>query len=590
MRLVPPAVEAASAADDRVSHAETRTRWVVLSCYLLGAAALTARLWADPAGRVQAGDVHDVDLFAWFLRYAAAAVSHGRLPALVTTALNAPQGVSVMWNTSLLLPGVVLAPVTLLAGPQASLTVILTLGYAGSAASLFLVLRRWGAGVRAAALGGAVYGFSPALQNSGLGHYHLAFAVLPPLMIDALLRIVTGRGSAVRAGAWLGLLAAAQVFIGEELLVDTALAGALLAAVLAAERPRAALRRARAAAAGLATAAAVMALICGYALWVQIDGPLSEHSILLGSWSVTPAFFVVPPGELLIHTPASAALADSFQPGGQTEYLGYLGGPLLLVLLAAMIRFWRDPKVRAAAVTFAMLELWSLGGGTLVIGRFRYPGYLLPWHWLQGLPGLAQVMPDRFAILADGAVAALLAFSLDRARSAAPQARRRRRHAPAAVTVLAILPLFPMPFQASPLTPVPAGWEAAFGRLRLTPDARVLVVPIPILRCTAAMRWQADTGVPGSLIGGYFLGPDQTGQASFSPGPTTLAARYLDQLWEGETPSGRPFMAQLRSDLAYWRPAAIVAVTSLGSPLEHVLAALAGPPTFQAASVLVWRL
>src|SRR5215813_8575835 len=433
MRLVPPAVEAASAADDRVSHAETTTRWLVLSCYLLGAAALTARLWADPAGLVQAGDLHDVDLFAWFMRYAAAAVSHGRLPALVTTALNAPQGVSVMWNTSLLLPGVLLAPVTLLAGPQASLTVFLTLSYAGSAASLFLVLRRWGASVSAAALGGAVYGFSPALQNSGLGHYHLAFAVLPPLMIDALLRIVTGRGSAVRAGAWLGLLAAAQVFIGEELLVDTALAGVLLVAVLAAQRPRAALHRARALAAGLATAAAVMAPICGHALWVQIRGPLREHSILLGSWPGDLASYVVPTGQQLIHTPASAALADSFQPGGTSEYLGYLGA-LLAVLLAAMIRFWRDPKVRAAAVTFVLLELCSLGGGTLVIYGFRYPGDLLPWHWLQGLPGLAQVMPNRFAILADGAAAALLALSLDRARSAAPQARRWRRHAPAAVT------------------------------------------------------------------------------------------------------------------------------------------------------------
>jgi hypothetical protein len=332
-----------------------------------------------------------------------------------------------------------------------------------------------------------------------------------------------------------------------------------------------------------------MTLICGYVLWVQIFGPLREHSILLSSWSVTPAFFVVPPGELLIHTPASAALADSFQPGGQSEYLGYLG-PLLLVLLAATIRFWRDPKIRLTAVTFAMLELCSLGGGTLVIGRFRCPGYLLPWHWLQGLPGLAQVMPDRFAILADGAAAALLAFALDRARSAAPQARRWRRHAPAVVTALAILPLIPIPFQATPATPVPAGWQAAFGRLRLTPDARVLVVPIPILRCTAAMRWQADTGVPGSLIGGYYLGPDQTGQATFSPGPTTLAARYLDGLWEGETPSGSSFPAQLRSDLAYWRPAAIVAVTTLGSPLEHVLAGLVGPPTFQVARVLVWRL
>ena len=55
-----------------------------------------------------------------------------------------------MWNTSLLVPGVLLTPVTLLAGPQVSLTLVLTLGLAGSAASLYWVLRRWGASLSAA--------------------------------------------------------------------------------------------------------------------------------------------------------------------------------------------------------------------------------------------------------------------------------------------------------------------------------------------------------------------------------------------------------------------------------------------------------
>jgi hypothetical protein len=50
--------------------------------------------------------------------------------------------------------------------PQTSLTIVLTLGFAGPAASLFWVLRRWGASITAAALGGAVYGFSPALVQS----------------------------------------------------------------------------------------------------------------------------------------------------------------------------------------------------------------------------------------------------------------------------------------------------------------------------------------------------------------------------------------------------------------------------------------
>jgi hypothetical protein len=43
----------------------------------------------------------------------------------------------------------------------------------------------------------------------------------------------------------------------------------------------------------------------------------------------------------------------------------------------------------------------------------------LPWYWRQCLPGLAQVLPDRFSILADGAAAAGLAFSLARARPSA---------------------------------------------------------------------------------------------------------------------------------------------------------------------------
>ena len=61
-------------------------------------------------------------------------------------------------------------------------------------------------------------------MNSGIGHYSLVLAMLPPLIIDRVLRLVTGQGSPVRNGLWLGLLIAAQLFISEELLVDTVIA------------------------------------------------------------------------------------------------------------------------------------------------------------------------------------------------------------------------------------------------------------------------------------------------------------------------------------------------------------------------------
>jgi len=77
------------------------------------------QLWADPASRVQAGyDARDVDLFAWFIRYEATAIAHGHLPALTTAAMNAPHGISMMWNTSLLLPGVSLSPLTAKTPPR----------------------------------------------------------------------------------------------------------------------------------------------------------------------------------------------------------------------------------------------------------------------------------------------------------------------------------------------------------------------------------------------------------------------------------------------------------------------------------------
>jgi hypothetical protein len=558
-------------------------QWLIAGCYLLGALVMTGRLWVNPSGRMPLGDPEDVYQFAWFMRYAATAVAHGHLPALVTTALNAPQGVNLMWNTPFLLPAIVLAPVTLLAGPQVSLTLVLTLGFAGSAASLFVVLRRWGASLGAAAIGGAIYGFSPAVVNSGIGHYNFQFAVLPPLLIHVLLRILAGRGRVVRNGVVLGLLAAAQVFTGSELLADTVLAGLVLVVVLAASRPRVAVQRAAGVAAGLGTAAAVALLICWYPLWVQFFGPFAQHHAP-GYWYGNVGYFIDAPANLLFHTPASAAVEAHYNLG-LAEYLSYLGWPLIAAVVAGAFWFWRDLRVRAAAVACVMLELASLGGGVGVHG-VNVPAWLLPFHWVEGLPVLSELLPDRFCILGDGAAAAVLAFSVDRAHSVLPRSwGPQARWIPVAVAVLAALPLISHPYPVGRPTPVPAGYQAAFARLRLAPDARVLVVPIPVVGADQAMRWQAATGEPGELIGGYFLEPGPGREPAFwnSPGQ-----KILWQLWTGH--AAQPgAIGQMRAELASWRPAAVVAVTHLGSPLADFLTRLLGRPAFGVGSVLVWR-
>jgi hypothetical protein len=203
------------------------------------------------------------------------------------------------------------------------------------------------------------------------------------------------------------------------------------------------------------------------------------------------------------------------------------------------------------------------------------------------------MLPDRFAVLADGAGAALLAFSLDLARSAAPVAADwRRRGLATGVAALAVLPLIPLPLHTAAVTPLPAGWGTAFSKLRLARDARVLVVPIPSGATPYALRWQADSGQPGSLIGGYFLGPKLNGHAmGVLSYPVSSPPGYLNALWLGHPPRHGPSPAKVRATITgWWHPAAVVAVTSPGSRLGRYLTGLLGPPPVRIGQILAWRL
>jgi len=577
------------AGEGRRALAAALAPWAVVLGYLVGAVALTWRLWADPAGRAQiitsGGIMHDIDLFAWFMRHTADAVSHGHLPALVTTALNAPRGINLMWNTSLILPAVLLTPVTLLAGPQVSLTILLTLAFAGSAAAMYLVLRRWGASVSAAALGGAVYGFSPALRMEAGGHYHLVLLILPPLIIDALLGVLTGRGRAWLGGIWLGLLVAAQVYISEEMLAQTAVAAVIVVLVLAASRPTKIPEHLKDAAVGLGCAVLVVLAACGYPLRVQFHGPLAEKG---SPWKVIhfknhPAEFVTPPGGLLFHNRHFGNVLASHAT--VVEYTAYLGWPLLVVLVIAAVIFWRDLRVRIAAVTCLLLEAFSLGGQAIALGGGGHvPAALLPWHYLMNLPVLNQLLANRFPLIGDGAAAAVLAFSLDRARAAVHY--DWRRWAVAAVAVLAVVPLIPLPFQAGRINPVPVGWTTVISRLHLAPNAPVLVVPESP---PEMMRWQADTGQPGSLVGGYCIAPNPAGKAKSCRAGKSVLSEYLNHLWGSRKGLPWPTSAQVSASLAKMRPAAILIVAHSGSRLERAALRLFGPPTAQVGSVHGWR-
>ena len=339
----------------------------------------------------------------------------------------------------------------------------------------------------------------------------------------------------------------------------------------------------------------------------EFAGPLTQHGspYLIDYYKNDLAGFVQPSRLQLLHSAGSVAFSGRFQ-GNLSEYLSYLGWPMLMVLAWATVAMWRVLAARVLSVTFFVLAVCSLGGMLLAGGHVH--GWLkMPWYWVEGLPLASSAIVDRFSLIADGCAAALLALAIDAAWRAVREASPARsvrwgvlaRGAIVAGTAITVVPMLPAPLPMTPVAGVPAGWTQTIRGLRLPGGAGVLTVPVPADSFTTPLRWQADTGLPASMVGGYFIGPVQGGQAYVDAYGLSKTAQYLDSLWQdsgtgpyspvGLQESGAaPQPAQAVAWIRATQVSAVIAVTSPGSPLARYLTSLLGSPSVQSGSVLGW--
>jgi hypothetical protein len=550
--------------------------------YLLAALFLTARLWTDPAHRMVAGNPHDTDLYTWWLAWIAHQLSGGHF-SLITHAMNAPTGVNAMWNTSLLLPGVVLSPITLLAGAQVSYNLLLFGGIAGSAYTAHrLLLRHAGVSWWPALAGGALYGFSPAMVHASIGHVSLVFAPLVPLLISATLDAVTNRVSPIAGGFRLGALASAQLLTGEELLFDTAFLTALLLVLLAICRPHSVVRALRSLGLAIWASLALVLTVAGYPLWIQLHGPLTQHaSPLLEDYTkVDLSEFVTPSQMMLFHTHHSAAAALAIGPNRE-EYLGYLGWPLLFFLVVATVLLWRNLPARLAAVMAAATITFSLGEHLKFhTHQTRIP---MPWNLAMHLPLSSDVAVARFALFTPLAAGVLLAIALTRLQ--------KHRVAAVLIAVAIVTPLVPRPFQTQRVTTTPATFVAAAKGLQR--GSTVLVLPFPDANFTDPMRWQASTGFRYAMPGGYFIGPAWDGRGYIGGDVARASTTLLRAIADGSHPAQLTSSERqtLETDLVYWHVSAVVLGPGNGdASLAQALTGVLGPPQTSSNSTEIWLL
>ncbi|KAB1929945.1 hypothetical protein F8271_27980 [Micromonospora sp. ALFpr18c] len=582
-----------------------RADLVALGAYVVLGVFVCLNYWGDVTGRVSSHLPTDHSWFEWLFAHGAYSVRHLENP-LFTARQNAPDGVNMMANTSLLGVTLPLAPLTMLLGPQVMYALYLGGALAATAGTAYWMLSRHLVRSRAAAfVGGAFLGFAPGIIHHANGQPNFVSNFLLPLIVVRVLRLgEPGRWR--RNGLVLGALVAYQIFINEEMLLLTALACLVVVLAYAVQRPAATRAAAGTFLAGLGVAGGLALLLAAYPIWFQFNGPQSYRGLQGGvfhNWGEDLVAFVTFARDTWAGDPAVE------QTIGLTEQNTWFGWPLVLLSVVALVLLVRRSlPARIAAVLIVVFTVASIGP------RVRFDGVETgvrgPWSYVpDDLPLVEMMMPTRLTLVVAAAVGVLLALTWDAAsrqgspaadrppvpaqRTGEPSVASRRRWLRpvgyAAVT-LAVLPLFPRPLPAQQIEP-PPHFITAGGWRPYVPAGRTLVpVPIPSnVHGLPTLRWSALTGQEFPVPGGYFIGPNELGEGVFGAPNRPTSSLIYSTMDAGTVPAlTDENRRQAVEDLRFWRASVVV----LGAhPREAVLrelvTALIGPPQ-RVDDVWVW--
>lgn len=583
---VRPAVEAA---EPPVRRRRTRpfrpVDAVIMLGYGLAAFLLYRPLWLNLDSGYLRFSGQDQNLWEWFY----AVTAHNVLNfenLLFTTLQNHPDGVNLSANTAMYGLALPLTPVTILFGPTATFTLVLTGGLAGTASAWYWVLSRHLVDSRVgAAVGAAFCGFAPPMISHANAHPNWVALFVMPFIVLWLLKIVRG-APPVSSGIVLGLLVTWQVFIGKEPLLVMATTMVVFALVYALMAPGHTLAVAPRLGAGLGVGAAVSLVIVAVPLWWQFFGPQSysalEHGLRGNDAAAFTAF-------------ASDSLAGGEYSGAglamnRTEENAFFGWPLVLVVLGITVALWRVLAARAVAVTMLAMAWISMGAIVIVGGEgTSIPG---PWMLLFDRPLFESVLETRFSLGCVPLIGILLAMATERVLRLRVRSDQRRAAAVVWCGVLAtaLLPIVPTELHVTERKAAPAFFTEGDWRVYVR-DGSVVPVPPPDVADAEALHWQMETGMGFPLVEGYFVGPNEEGDGMYGAPRrrTSLILEYVAM--RGETYEVTAYDRVIaRGDLRYWE--ADVVVLPLDAPYRHELQAtvtdLLEDPGHPVKDVWVW--
>jgi hypothetical protein len=575
--------------------------------YLALGVALWWGVWSSHPTTVTTCGCGDAARFLWFFRWPAFALIHGH-DVLHSTWLFHPGGINLLDDTSVVALGLVLAPVTWLWGPVASMNIALTVAPVLSALAMFVLLRRWVHWAPAAFLGGLAYGFSPfVITELALNQVNIAFLAIPPLMVLVLSDLfATQKRAPWRNGLALAALVVVQFFLSTEVLLLCALAVAVGVALLVAwsalKRPEELSVRRRPALVGVGTALAASVVALAYPLWFLLAGP--AH--LVGPiWSygatsrfgTTPASFVTTGG---LGSLRPSMLRFGGYQGPALVGLGYLGLGVLVAAVVGAVAWRRDRRLLLFGAVGLVMAGLSLGPGH---------GVWVPWDTLQHVPWIGDIVEVRFIFVVTLCVAVMAGVVVDHAHTALESRVASKDDGsshPASAdrvawglvlllllpTAVALWPNLPLTTRAVVLPP----WFVRLGAT-LPPGRVVLTYPVPSSGLQSSEAWQAVNAMAWAQAsgGGPQGQPYRAGAAR--PGFEVLSAASLPL---GSAPDPTPAnLAAVRHALRIWGVTTVVVPDPAGLPLYEqgrsgayasgFFSAVFGTPPVYRDSAWVWN-
>jgi uncharacterized membrane protein (UPF0136 family) len=435
----------------------------------------------------------DFQIMTWSLEWWPWALGHGVNP-LHTSLLWAPSGFSTLWMTTIPAPALLAAPLTLAAGPLVSYNVLMLLSIPLAAGAAYLLCFELSGSFLASLAGGLLFGLSPYMLGHTLSqHLNLVFVFPLPLVALFCVRYVRRKTRARRFVPVVALLLLLELGSSLELFSDLTLfvmLGLAFAVVFGGAQRRRYLRLA-----GLLALAYVVLLPALVPIAVfALGGAHAALRFAPAGYAVDAANLVVPTPTLLAGALHGVRAVSVHFVGNIGEQDGYLGVPLILLALVALVREWRRGAWIAGALLLCAL-IFSFGPTLTIAG---HPLLGLPFA-LAHLPIFSDALPARISLFAALCAAVLAALCLARIR------RRWLRYGVLVLVLASALPNFWPPSSlpgawaissrfAYSTPQVPAGFVAdPVWRRLISPGASVLVLPTGDR--TAASWWQVESGM-----------------------------------------------------------------------------------------------